>query len=321
MNGIGPIKEETKRKVLEAAEALGYFPNAIAKSFVTQRSGNIGVSLPSVPNVRLFSTYYFSEILSGIGFEVQKHGYGLLLQFREWEGKPDFALPFHTRKIDASLILGVRMGGAEEEAAAELEREGMPFCLIGSRGSSPSFSAVDADHCEGTGKAVRHLVEQGFRRLAFVNGPLVYSNSVDRQQGFEAEIKRQGLDVADVLYLEGNYSRSSGLELAAQLYAQRDRFDAIVAGNDRMGIGIVQGLKERGMLAGNDYGIVGCDDSDASKILEPPLTTVRVPFFEMGRAAASRILEGLKSGEARLEPFHETLPTELIIRESSLKAR
>ncbi|MCI3919200.1 LacI family transcriptional regulator [Paenibacillus sp. TRM 82003] len=316
LSGVGPMREETKRRVLEAAERVGYTPSAIARSFVLQRSGNLGVMLPAVPHGRLFSAYYFSEILSGIGRAVERQGYHLLLQFRAADGRPDYASAFRSRKVDACLVLGATNDAAEAEALAELHRNGFPFCVVGQRFDAP-YSQVDADHVGGSRSAVEHLLAAGHRRIALVNGPNSYSNSVDREHGYETALRDAGAEPNPALRFSGDYSRTSGAALAEALYARRSEFDAVFAANDRMAIGLMQGLKERGWVAGADYALIGYDDSDSSRVTDPPMSTVRVPFFEMGRLAAERLLSRL-SGDAEQEaPFVETLATKLVVRDSS----
>lgn len=310
----GSVREQTRRKVLEAAQQIGYTPNAIARSFVLQRSENIGVILPVLPKVHLFSAYYYSEILSGIGHEVERKGYSLLVQFRQAGDASQYVTGFQKRKIDACIILGVTTRDEDEQALAELHETGNPFCIVGGRSPHP-YNQVDADHVSGSKMAIRHLLESGHRRIAFVNGPLDYSNSVDRLSGVESALEDAGLKM-QALYFEGNYSRTSGYELARQLYEVRHSFDAVFAANDRMAIGLMQGLKERGMEAGRDYALVGYDDSEASRVTDPPMTTVRVPFFEMGRLAAKRLLQQIDESRGG-DPFIEKLDVELILRQSS----
>ncbi|HZG85843.1 LacI family DNA-binding transcriptional regulator [Paenibacillus sp.] len=315
LNGVGPIREETKRRVLEAAEALGYTPSAIARSFVLQRSGNIGVVLPVVPGVRLFSSYYFSEILSGIGHALSRRGYHLLVQFRAADEPPDYGSAFRMRKVDGCIVLGATSDEAQERALSELREEGWPFCVVGQRYATP-FPLVDADHVTGSRLAVEHLLASGRRRIAFVNGPASYSNSVDRARGFEDALRAAGH--APALRFEGNYSRKSGIALAEALYERRSEFDAVFAANDRMAIGLMQGLKERGLQAGEHYALVGYDDSDASRSTDPPLTTVHVPFYEIGLRAAERVLDQIEAEEEEAAPQAELLDTRLVVRASSL---
>jgi len=313
-SGDSPVRDKTRRRVLEAAQQVGYTPSAIARSFVLQRSENIGVILPVLPKVHLFSAYYYSEILSGIGHEVERRGYSLLVQFRQAGEEPRYEAAFQKRKIDACIILGVRNIEEDEQTLAVLHETGYPFCIVGGRHPYP-YNQVDADHVNGSRLAIRHLLASGHERIAFVNGPLDYSNSIDRLRGVESALTEAGSKM-QALYLQGNYSRTSGYELAERLYEARHSFDAVFAANDRMAIGLMQGLKERGMEAGRDYALVGYDDSEASRVTDPPMTTVHVPFFEMGRRAAERLLHIISVG-GESEPFVEKLDVELKVRQSS----
>jgi len=317
-NGLGPMKPTTKERVLQAAKQLNYHPNAIAQSFARRRSGNLGVVLPYMPKVRLFSTYYFAEILSGIGEQVREQGYDMLLTLLTPEDSADYIRLFRSQKVDACVILGARDTPEQRESLQRLREEKLPFCLVNQHFTGVELSEVDADHVQGSFMAVRHLQEAGYQRIAFLNGSPEYSNSMDRLQGYCQAVNDAGLEVSPQLLFEGNYSRKSGYEAAAKLWDQRHEVEAVFAANDRMAIGLMQGLRERGWTAGRDFAVVGYDDSDAAKLSDPPLTSVSVPFYEMGKAAARRLLEQVLEGEGG-KAFQVKLPTQLVVRQSSLR--
>ncbi|NQX71289.1 LacI family DNA-binding transcriptional regulator [Paenibacillus alba] len=315
-NGLGPMKPSTKERVLEAAKQLNYHPNAIAQSFARRRSGNLGVVLPYMPKVHLFSAYYFSEILSGIGEQVRELGYDMLLSLLKPDESLDYSALYRSQKVDACVILGARDTPEQRQSLMKLQAEGHPFCLVNQRFEGLSFREVDADHIEGSYQAVRHLQEEGYRKIAFLNGSLGYSNSVDRLEGFHKAMKEAGLDVMPELLLEGNYSRKSGYEAAERLWEQREHVEAVFAANDRMAIGLMQGLRERGWIAGRDFAVIGCDDSDAAKLSDPSLSSINVPFYEMGKEAARGVLAGVLQGEAA-NHTRVRLPTQVVVRQSS----
>ncbi|WP_141504437.1 LacI family DNA-binding transcriptional regulator [Paenibacillus luteus] len=318
LNNVGPMKEETRARVLQAAAELGYVPNALAQQFARRKSGNIGVILPFVPKVHLFSTYYFSEILSGIGETAKRCGYDLLLIFREPDDSRDYAKLFRTQKIDACIVLGSQNVPEERSALVELKEGGFPFCLVNQRFEEEEFLSVDADHVAGSEAAVRHLIEQGSLRIAFVNGPAQYSNSTDRLEGYRNALEKAGIKYETQHVYVGNYSRKSGYELAERLAKeiQIGRIDAVFAANDRMAIGLMQGLREHGLEASQHYALIGYDDSDGSRIISPRLSTVAVPFYEMGKLAAARLLNAERAS-APSELRQEVLPVSLVQRETS----
>lgn len=318
LNGVGPMKETTKQRVLEAAAELDYQLNAIASSFARGRSGNLGVVLPHVPKVHLFSTYYFSEILSGIGEAVREHGYGLLLLFRDPNEEYDYVSLFRTQRVDGCIVLGASSLEAETAGILKLAEEKLPFVVMDQRFDDEGVSVVAANHEGGSSSAVNHLLALGHRRIGFLNGTPQYSNSADRLTGYEATLREAGIEVDPSRLFSGNYSRKSGYLATESVFEswRRKELDALVVANDRMAIGLMQGLREKGLVLPRDLPIVGYDDSDAASLTEPPLTTVRVPFYEMGRIAADKVLERLSDNVSEQPPLREILQTRLIIRRS-----
>ncbi|MGW9530798.1 LacI family DNA-binding transcriptional regulator [Paenibacillus terrae] len=324
LNATGPIKEETRRRVQDAANQLGYVPSALARNFARSKSGHLGVVMPYVPKAHLFSAYFFSEMLSGIGSKARDNGLDLLLLFRKPGEKMDYSALFRQQKIDACIILGARDDPDELEALKRLQEEGRPFCVMNHHFAGQSFCEVDADHVEGSRAAVSHLIEQGCKQIAFLNGPEIYSNSTERLKGYRTALQDAGIEYDRELLLEGNYSRRSGLEASATIAGRLNDIDAIFAANDRMAIGVMQGLRELGLGVDRFPAFVGYDDSDVAEMAVPPLSSVRVPFYEMGELAASKLIPDPLDRISALEltgsaSIRELLSTELIIRASSIR--
>jgi DNA-binding LacI/PurR family transcriptional regulator len=315
-NGLGPMREVTRETVLQAAKKLNYHPNAIAQSFARRRSGNLGVVLPFTPKVHLFSTYYFSETLSGVGEQAREMGYDILLMLLSPEEPIDYVRLYRSQKVDACVILGSMDTPEHRHSLQQLCELKLPFCIVNQHFNGMDINEVDADHVYGSYQAVRHLQNQGFSRIAFLNGSSLYSNSRDRLEGYLKAMREADFDHGDKLLFEGNYSRKSGYAAAAEIWERRASIDAVFAANDRMAIGLVQGLRERGWEAGRDYGLIGCDDSDAAKVSSPPLSSIHVPFYEMGKQAARMALDQAVSGNG-VQMIKEKLPTHIVIRESS----
>ncbi len=313
-NNVGPIREETKQKVVEAAKALNYQPNAIAQSFAKGKSGNIGVIVPYLPKVHLLSTHYFSEILSGIGVKLGLHQYNLLLLFQSPHERKDYVQLFQSQKVDGCIILGSRNVPGEKEEIARLHELGLPYCLVNQTFDDEPFNSIDAKHYEGSFEAVSLFIKKGHKRIAFLNGPLEYSNSSDRLKGYQDALRQAGITPKHEWVFEGNYSRTSGLKIAQELGSMMSKIDAVFAGNDRMAIGLMQGLSKQGFLAGQDYALIGYDDSDVASIIHPQLSSVQVPLFEMGQMAAEKVLQALLEGKT--EGYQERLPVYVVERDS-----
>ncbi|MCM3749723.1 LacI family transcriptional regulator [Paenibacillus pasadenensis] len=311
-SGSDTVKENTRSKVLKAAQELGYVPNELARQLARKKSGNLGVILPYVPKARLFSTYYFYEMLGGISEAAQEHGVNLLLLHRKPDENGNYELLFRQQKVDGLIVLGAREVTEEREELLQMDAEGRPFAFVNQRMDGLEHRAVEADHRRGSFLACAHLLEQGWDKPAFVKGPGDFSNTLDRLEGFRDalpdELKTSHAE------LQGNYSRTSGLALAEEAASllRSGIADAFAAANDRMAIGLLQGLKQRGFEAGQDYGLTGFDDSDGARLTDPALTSIAASFFETGREAALIALKVNSTPAAKL-------PVQLVVRESSLR--
>lgn len=316
-----PMTERTKQKVLAAAKEMNYHPNAIAQSFAQRKSGNIGVILPSVPKVHLFSTFYFSEILSGIGEAVSTSGYDLLLKLHSMEEKPDYTALFLRQKVDGCILLGTQDTPEQRESLICLKEMNVPFVIVNQHFPGLNLLEVGADHVSGSKQAVQHLCEQGFTRIGFLNGPMEYSNSLDRLTGYRLALEAANLKFDPKYVYEGNYSRTSGYQAARKIAASNPKVDAVFASNDRMAIGLMQGLQELGEETLEQIAFVGYDNSDASRLSVPQLSSVHVPFYDMGRTAVQELLrwvEGVQE-DSRRAPI--LLPVSLVVRKSSISAK
>jgi LacI family transcriptional regulator len=297
---------------MKAAAELQYTPNALAQNFVRRRSGNLGVILPLLPKVHLFTKHYFAEILNGIGHTANERGYDLLLMYAGVEENKDYLRLFHARKVDALILLGRRDIPEDRASITALVEHKLPICLIGQRFEGLSADTVDADHITGSYEMVKHLIAEGRRQIAFINGPIEYSNSQDRLAGYRAALADHGINYDPDLVFKGNFSRKSGYELAQSIANMRTKLDAVFASNDRMALGLIQGLNELGITS-HDLTIVGYDNSDAAQFCNPPLTSVEVPLFEMGQLAVNRLLDRV-NGSLRDKAYYDMLPTRLVVR-------
>jgi LacI family transcriptional regulator len=263
----------------------------------------------------LLSTFYFSEILSGIGVELGKHNYNLLLMFQSPQKGNDYVQLFRSQKIDGCIILGSKDVPGEVEGIQKLHELSLPYCLVNQSFEGHSFNSIDANHYRGSFEAVSLLLHKGFRKIAFLNGPSEYSNSRDRLKGYQDAHIKLGFKPNAERVFQGNYSRTSGLKASFEIGPLMPKIDAIFAGNDRMAIGLMQGLGELGFHVGHDYALIGYDDSDIARMVQPELSSVKVPFFEMGKIAAAKILDALLNGKT--ESFEERLAVTFIERASS----
>jgi LacI family transcriptional regulator len=279
------VNADTAQRVLEVAESLGYHPNPIARGLKTRRSYTIGVLIPDILNP------LFPPIIRGIEDRLEQAGYTSVIA--NTENDPE------RERIDFRAMLARQVDGfitatARLDHAILDEIVGAPMVLVNRRVADGSFASVTADDRAGTKLAVDHVVELGHRQIAFVGGPMTLSTTRDRHEAFKEAMRKHRLKVDRSLTLVGDWiTIREGQRLCRELLDSGKHFSAIVAANDLMALGCYDALAERGLVCPDDVSVVGYNDMPFCDHFNPPLTTIRIPHYEMGVAAADLLLDQL----------------------------
>jgi LacI family transcriptional regulator len=307
------VNAATAERVLAAASELGYTPNPIARSLKTNRSFTVAVLLPDLTNP------LFPPMVRGIEDGLAEAGFTALIA--NTDNHPDRALAaletMRIRQADGCIAAtATRDDGLLADAAGE-----MPMVLINRRVLNHAIPAVVADDRSGVRQAVEHLAALGHERIAHVAGPQWLSTGADRHQAFVQALRGVGLDPDPELirFGEGFTEEQGALSLHGLLESGAD-FSALVAGNDLMALGCYDALVERGLSCPDDVSVVGFNDMPFADKFNPPLTTVRIPHYEMGRRAAALLLERLASEDGDAPSDDIVLPVELVQRASTAPA-
>jgi DNA-binding LacI/PurR family transcriptional regulator len=309
VNGSPTVTPSIRDSVQRAIAELGYVPNQAARSLVTQRTDSIALILPET-EFRVFSEdQAIPGFIRGVSQELEAADKQLVLMVGGSPSAHDrierYALARH---VDGVIIAS--MHGADPLPNA-LHRMGIPV-LCGGRplGRSP-VPYVETDSVGGSRIAVRHLLQSGRTRIATVAGPQDMVAGIDRLNGYREELRNS--DRRSIVAV-GDFTRESGAVAMRQLLADDPQLDAVFVASDLMAFGALTALKEAGRRVPDDVAVVGFDDVDQSRYVEPPLTTVRQPIIGQGREMARQLLR-LISGEEI--PHAVVLPTELVVRASA----
>jgi LacI family transcriptional regulator len=304
------VNDDTAERVLAAARTLGYRPNPIARGLKTNRSYTVGVLVPDLMNP------LFPPIVRGIQDRLELAGYTPLIANtdNDYERERNDFEAMRARQVDGVITATARLDyGVLDEVAAT----GLPIVLVNRRVDDDALPSATADDFEGARLAVEHLVALGHRRIAHLGGPLELSTGRLRNQGFFHGMAEAALKVDHDLVVHGEaFTEPEGARLCRELLQRDRRPTAIVAGNDLMALGCYDVFDELGIECPSDIAVVGFNDMPFCERFSPPLTTIRVPQYEIGEAAAELLLEQLQpgGGEAR----HIVLEPKLIVRASSL---
>jgi LacI family transcriptional regulator len=303
------IRPATRERVLAAADVLGYRPSALARSLRLQRTLTLGMLVPDITNP------FFSSIIKGAEDAARERGYNLILCNSEDQPEREAAYLqlLRERQVDGVLIASSQMA---DETIEGLRADSFPFVLVNRAALDGEDLAVVVDNHAAAVEVVAHLAALGHRRVGHLAGPQNTTTGRDRREGYEAGVRAHGLVHEPALIVEADaFSEDAGDRALGIMLAGPARPTAVFGANDLIAIGMLQRLRRIGVRVPDDLSIVGFNDIPLAGLLEPALTTVRVPQLAMGVAGAHLLidrLEGRPIGEIRL-----TLPTELVIRASS----
>ena len=305
------VNEETAQRVLQAAEQLGYRPNPIARGLKTNRSYTIGVLIPDLTNP------LFPPILRGIEDRLEEDGYTPLMANTDNDPERE-RLDWQTmraRQVDGIIAATARR---DHELLDEIVGSQLPLVLVNRRTADAAIPAATADDRAGIRLAVNHLVEQGHTRIAHVAGPLELSTGFDRHDGFVAAIREAGLGPdPGLIVTSGAFTEAAGALACRRLLDAHGALTAIVAANDLIALGCYDVFAERGINCPGAVSVVGFNDMPFADRFSPPLTTIRIPHYEIGQAAAELMLEYLQDGNAGRRQMR--LQPELVVRESTAR--
>jgi LacI family transcriptional regulator len=301
-----PLKEETRKRILKMAEEMGYQPNLVARSLQTNRTHQIGVLVDRMQNP------FTAATVQGIQDELRTAGFSISIAYsnRDQNLAIEAIHSFHSRQVDGIVVLNSWLHTYNDSILSMQDR---PFVFVNRLFGACKQNCVGPGDYQGAQLATQHLIDLGHRRIGYINGEEIWIEAQDRLAGYRDTLASNGLPVDDALIRQGDWSVDSGYRAGKELSALQERPTAIFAANDIMALGAVYAIQEAGLKIPADVALVGYDDRDFAAWIKPALTTVRMPAYEMGQAAARLLLEQI-AGEVPEDATQ--IPGKLIIRES-----
>lgn len=306
LTGAGPVTEATRKKVMEAVEALQYVPHSGARSLSTSKTQTIGVILPDLYGE------FFSELIRGMDVGARALGYHLIVSSSHDDAEEASAAIRSMRgRVDGLIVLSPHLDAAN--LATSLAGR-LPVLLMNG-GAGAGRPSIVVDNHGGAVQAVEHLIETGRRRIAHIAGPAGNLEAEARLAGYLEAMARAGLPTQVV---EGSFDQASGHRAAAGLAQAPERPDAIFAGNDMMAVGALLALQDAGLAVPDDIAIVGFDDVPMAALMRPGLTTLGIRIAETGRGALERLVRIIDAAGASVaDTACEVVRPELVVRPST----
>jgi LacI family transcriptional regulator len=313
LNHPGLVASGKQEAVQQALRRHDYIPNQHARSLISRRSRAIGLILPTLSNP------VFAPSIAAIERELDAAGYALLIHCCERDPQREFT---QVRALIERGVDGLLITGSEHlpELPELLARYRVPYVSQDVSLGRPMGPSIALDNAGALASAIDHLHAAGHRRIAVLSGPVHHTPPVhDRLRGAIARIRHHGLDFPDAwCVITQDYESHSIRARAGQLLDGREPPTAVALTGDILALGLAAECRARGLKVPQDISIIGCGDTAMGQYVDPPLTTVHMPFAEMGEAAARNLL-ALFAGHQPLETT--VLPHQLIVRQSVMAPR
>lgn len=305
-NSSYPVNPVTRRRIVEAAQAMGYKPNLSARSLRTEQTNTIGIIVDDLLSP------FVPPIVRGIQDYLKDFEYLSLIVNCEWDPalEQDAIKTLISRPVDGIIFVEYSHLAVNEA----LEQSGKPYVFVHRLFGSPVKNSVVPDDHYGAGLAVKHLVSLGQRRIAYINGPEGWHSAQRRWAGYKDELVTQGLEFDPILVQPGDWELEGGYKAAQNLLNLPELPEAIFAANDLMAQGAIYAVQDAGLNVPEDVAVVGYDNRNFAKIVRPKLTTVSMPVYEMGRAAAELLLKQIVEGSTEADEIK--IKGQLFVRET-----
>jgi DNA-binding LacI/PurR family transcriptional regulator len=313
LNNKTNVKKETREKVLQIIEEMNYHPNFISQALRKSNVKTIGIIIPEPPDVPVHGMEYYNLLLQGIDRSSNDHGYDILISTcRNKDQKVDYLRLFYQRKVDGLILFIPDMNLLKIE---KILKNKIPCVIVCERPAGNEVNFIDAENYEGMFRMTEYIIKKGIKNIAFIKGKPFMQNSIDRFNGFCKAMEKHNLPVNNDFVFNGDFTRKGGKDAMEKLVSMKTIPEAILCSNDLTAFGVLSVAKKFGINIPGDMSIIGFDDISISELIDPPLSTIRQPLFEMGKAAFDILYKNIIHPE--LPPQKKIFPVELIIRKST----
>ncbi len=305
------VKEETRERIKQLAQEMGYSPHALARSLVTRRTQTVGVVVTTIADP------FVSEIVRGLEETGQNHGYTIILCNSNAEPRRELAAvkALREKRVDGIIVTASRIG---DLYLPLLEDFGVPIVLINNQQTGKYVYSIGTDDLRGGQIATEHLLSLGHTRIAYIASPNNVNSSQARMDGYRAALEAAGIAFDPALVADGDGRPAAAMRATEHLLSRGIRPTAIFCYNDMTAIGTIRALRKAGIRVPDDISVVGYDDIPIVEYLDPPLTTIRQRKYDMGCMAMDMLLR-LLNGAADVQDV--TIEPTLVLRESTSAPR
>jgi LacI family transcriptional regulator len=301
------VSEDLKKKVFDSMKVLNYKPNEIAKSLRVNQSNLIGILISDISN------NFISKVVKGVENTLNEEGYNVLLcsTDSDIEKEKRYMNVLMGKRIDGLIISSAGTG----EHYNDLLNADVPLVFLNRCPDHIPANMVMTNNIKGAYFATEHLIKHGYTKIGIIAGPMHLSTGRDRYIGYERAHEDYGIPVSNELVLEGNLDIESGYKLTKEMLESKSEVDALFISNNSMSLGAYKYIKEKGIKIPEDIAIFGYDDPEWAEVVDPPISGIRQPAYELGVLAAQNIINTIQ-GNQEVSKGIKYLDPEMVIRKS-----
>jgi LacI family transcriptional regulator len=314
--GSATVRAELRRRVEDAMRGLDYHPNQIARSLKTRQTKTLGLVISDITNP------FFPQVVRGAEDAAIAAGYLLITLNTDDspERERQSLSMLRARKVDG-LLLTVAASRDDMNHVEQFRDSGLPIVCIDREVPHVPLDLVCSDNVRGAKMCMQHLLSRGHRRIGYLSGSVGLFTAVTRLDGFSQALAEAGIPPDERLVRHGDFRFDSGYRLAKEMLLEHEPPTALFASNAMMGFGALKAIHELGLRCPDDVALAMFDDVPFGDVIQPRLTVVAQPAYDMGRVAAELLIARLLGTETSPVPVRHMLVPELLVRESTISRR
>jgi LacI family transcriptional regulator len=316
MTGAVPVSPELRARVAAVIQELDYHPNHVARSLKIKQTRMIGMVISDIANP------FFPQVIRGAEDAALAHRY-LLVTFNtdDQPAREQQVLSvLRSRRVDGLLLVVAPNQGDASHIQAMID-SGIPVVCLDRVAPNVTVDSVTVDNIKGARDCVRHLIDMGHREIGMISGSLGLRNARDRLSGYEEALQESGIGLDPELVREGDFRIEAGYRLSRDLLCRRRPPTALFVSNGMMTVGVLRTLRELALHCPEELALAGFDDLPFSELIQPTLTSVAQPAYEIGYRGAELLIGRIEGTMKEVVPLEIKLEVELKIRQSSTKSR
>jgi LacI family transcriptional regulator len=308
------VSKKTKKKIFDLAEEMGYRSNHFARNLRNQRTDTIGVIVPRL------NSYFMSTVIAGIEHVANSQGYNLIISqsSESVEKEVMSARTMFNNRVDG-LLASLAYDTDSMTHFDPFFKKGIPVLFFDRCADNTNATSVLIDNRKAAFEATKHLIAQGCKRIVHITAHTNRAVYTDRLAGYQQALAAHKLPFKENHIIRNNLSQEAGADAAEKIWSMLPRPDGVFAANDNCAVGCMLALKKKGIQIPADIAFAGFNNDPVSTVIEPNLTTINYPGYEMGEVAARQLINQLSGDTLTAATNTILLRSELIVRSSSLR--